>query len=93
MRLYFQDGSGRRIAIDTERREYCADYLNPETIIDDAHRFITVSDPQALYIVESEADFCGWAYSDEFLKDRPGAPADTGTDPAAQDAEIDDEPF
>jgi len=70
MRLFFTDPSGGRVAIDTDRKQYCADYIAPETIISDDHRFIKVSDIDSLDIVLSEADFCGWGYSGSFLQSR-----------------------
>ena len=88
MRLYFQDPQGKRLAIDTERREYCAETETPDITIPDSHRFIAVDD-NAFYIILGEADFCGWSYSSEFLKDHPAPPIDN----RKSDDEPDDEPF
>lgn len=70
MRLYFTDPNGGKLAIDTKRREYCADFITPETVIGDNHRFINVASVQDLEIVLKEAEFCSWSYSGAFLEDR-----------------------
>lgn len=64
MRLYFEDPRGGRLAIDTEQKAYFADFMTPDTIIDDNHRFIKVADSNSIYAVASEAEFNGYEYRD-----------------------------
>lgn len=72
MRLYFEDPAGRRLAIETERREYCTSESNPEAITDD-HKFIKVSAEDFINLYE-EIDFNAWDYSATWL--RPAADPD-----------------
>ena len=57
MRLYFVDPAGQRLAIDTEKKEYCSG-----DDIAGAHRFIWLDSETDLEIIIKELDFCGWAY-------------------------------
>ena len=66
MRLYFESPAGRRIAIDTDKKEYCSG-----NDIEGAHRFIWLDSETDLEIMEKELDFCGWAYGTKWTSDSP----------------------
>lgn len=73
MKLYFKTPAGERLAIDTERREWAADYANDDTELTDKHRYINVSSLQDLYTIESESDFNGYGYNSNIENGRaPG---------------------
>ena len=57
MRLYFETPAGRRLAIDTNRQEYCT-----SADIAGQHRFIWLDSEKDLEIIESEIEFCGFSY-------------------------------
>lgn len=73
MRLFFEDPKGRRLALDTDRREWAADYANDKTEIRSDHSFIKVSEPEDLETIEREADFCAWSYGDTWTNHGRGA--------------------
>lgn len=66
MRLYFEDPSGKRLAIETERREYCTSESSPEAITDE-HKFIKISAEDYINLYR-EIDFNAWNYSAAWLK-------------------------
>lgn len=66
MRLYFTDPNGQRLAIETERREYCTSESSPGTITDN-HKFIKVSAEDFINLCE-EIDFNAWNYSAAWLQ-------------------------
>ena len=63
MRLFFQDPTGQRLAIDTRRKEWAANYANSETELTDGHEYINVSGPEDLYKLERESDFNSYDYN------------------------------
>ena len=63
MKLYFEDQSGQRLALDTERREWAATYETDDTHISDRHFIIAVDSAEILRRIEREADFCGYGYN------------------------------
>ncbi len=65
MRLFFEDPSGERLAIDTSRQEWAATYETEDTKISDDHFIIQVEDADILRRIEREADFCGYGYNRE----------------------------
>ena len=71
MKLYFQDPDGQRLAIDTDRREWAANYANNETELKDGHNYINVSSSRDLYGIEQEADFCSYDYNGNIENGRP----------------------
>ena len=73
MRLFFEDPEGRRLALDTDRQEWAADYANDKTEIRSDHSFINVSSSQDLEKIEREADFCAWSYGDTWTNHGRGA--------------------
>lgn len=66
MRLYFEDPAGQRLAIETDRQEYCTSYDSPAAI-DGGHRFIKVSADDLENILK-EIDFNAWNYSAAWLQ-------------------------
>lgn len=73
MRLFFTDPDGRRLAIETNRQEYCTSY-DSQAAIDDGHQFIKVSADDMETILK-EIDFNAWDYSAAWLQPAadPGA--------------------
>ena len=65
MRLFFEDPSGERLALDTNQKEWAATYETEDTKITDNHFIINVEDPEVLRRIEREADFCGYGYNNE----------------------------
>ena len=65
MRLFFEDPSGDRLAIDTNRQEWAATYETKDTKISEDHFIINVEDAEILRRIEREADFCGYGYNNE----------------------------
>ena len=81
MRLYFETNKGQRLAIDTNRQEYCTG-----ADISGRHRFIWLDSEKDLAIIESELEFCGWSYGAAWTADSPnraGAAGDAETGAAA----------
>lgn len=76
MRLYFETNKGRRLAIDTNRQEYCTG-----TDISGRHRFIWLDSEKDLTIIESELEFCGWSYGAAWTADSPAAAGAAIPDP------------
>lgn len=70
MRLFFEDPSGERLALDTEAREWAATYETDDTNISDDHFIIAVEDGDTLRRIEREADFCGYGYNNEIDDER-----------------------
>ena len=71
MKLYFQDPTGARLAIDTSRREWAANYANSETELHEGHNYIYVTGPEELYKIERESDFNGYGYNSNIENGRP----------------------
>lgn len=70
MRLYFKDPEGSKLAIETELQQYCMNFAEGCTEIDETkHRFIEVQSHEDLINIYSELDFCTWGYGDAWLKD------------------------
>lgn len=76
MRLYFETPAGRRLAIDTNRQEYCTG-----ADIAGKHRFIWLDSEKDLSIIESEIEFCGWNYCPAWTIDSPADAGAAITDP------------
>lgn len=76
MRLYFITPDGERLAIDTNKEEYCKG-----GDISDYHRFIKLDSPQDITIIESELEFCGWDYGNTWGDEVPRTEADALLDP------------
>ena len=76
MRLYFITPDGDRLAIDTDRREYCSGAAVP-----DHHRFIRLEGPLDITIIQSELDFNGWGYGDTWTNETPRTEAEARLDP------------
>lgn len=70
MRLFFEDPSGERLALDTNAREWAATYETEDTKITDDHFIIEVEDGDTLRRIEREADFCGYGYNNEIDDER-----------------------
>lgn len=79
MRLYFEAPDGRRLAIDTDTKQYCTNYEGDT--IPDNHRYIWIMGQQDLTIIERELDFNGWGYNAEFVNDSPTTAAEAAADP------------
>ncbi len=76
MRLYFITPDGERLAINTNKEEYCKG-----GDISDYHRFIKLDSPQDITIIESELEFCGWDYGNTWGDEVPRTEADALLDP------------
>ena len=76
MRLYFETNKGQRLAIDTNRQEYCTG-----ADIAGKHRFIWLDSEKDLSIIESEIEFCGWNYCPAWTIDSPADAGAAITDP------------
>ena len=70
MRLFFEDPSGERLALDTNAHEWAATYETSDTKISDDHFIIDVESAEVLRRIEREADFCGYGYNKEIDDER-----------------------
>ena len=70
MRLFFEDPSGERLALDTRAKEWAATYENDATQISNDHFIIAVESADVLRRIEREADFCGFGYNNEIDDER-----------------------
>ena len=84
MRLYFQDPTGQRLAIDTNRQEWAATYAKLPTEIKDGHTFIFVDSSEDLEKIENEIDFNGWNYNKDLAEDRRATDPEEPEDPEAE---------
>ena len=80
MRLFFEDPRGQRLAIDTNRREWSANYTELPDDITNEHTFINVRQPDDLDAIEKEIDFNGWSYNNDLAEDRHAASRSVFTD-------------
>ena len=76
MRLYFEAPTGRRLAIDTNRQEYCTG-----ADIAGKHRFIWLDSETDLEIIESEIEFCSWGYNPAWTAESPASAGAAIPDP------------
>lgn len=72
MRIFFEDPTGHRLAIDTNRQEWAANYAELPAEISNEHYFVNVNGRDDLELIEKELDFNGWNYSQEMPENRHG---------------------
>ena len=68
MQLFFRDPSDGRLAIDTDKKEYCCNYLKPYVGITGPRKYILVQRAIDLYVITSEMEKNGWTYNAEMLE-------------------------